>query len=242
VPDEDSALRLLIAIAASGRILAARQMNTKMQYTPDAALAALSNDDLVSLFATQSWPIWQVSYVLASRGSHMIDAALRGLTHPHPQVRRSCAELMDHYGDDRCIEPLLALMDDSVAHVRWQAVHSLSCQRCKLIPLDVRRHVTDRMIELLMNDPCTRVRAAALAAIELRPDAATPDVIDALRDFEADLAARPVLSKRERAFLRGVRRALHTSTDRTANPAPVFRANPHAGASPPAEGVLSAFM
>jgi HEAT repeat protein len=109
-----------------------------MKFTPDAALAAHSNDELVAMFATRAWPVWQVSYMLASRGSHMLDAALRGLNHPHPQVRRSCADLMDHYGDDHCIEPLVALMDDPVAHVRWQAVHSLSCQRCKAVPLDVQ--------------------------------------------------------------------------------------------------------
>jgi hypothetical protein len=37
-----------------------------------------------------------------------------------------------------------------------------------------------------------------------------------MQNFEAELAARPSLSKRERALLRGMRRALHASTDRTA--------------------------
>lgn len=75
---------------------------------------------------------------------------VRGLT--HPQVRRWCAELLDHGADDRCIEPLVALMDDLVAH-------SLSCQRCKVIPLDIQAHVTPCTIELALHDPCVRVRS-----------------------------------------------------------------------------------
>lgn len=179
-----------------------------MNFTPDAALAALTNDELVAQIALTTWPTWQVTHVLNARGSAMLDAVLRGLQHSHPQVRRWCAELLDHNADDRCIEPLLTLMDDPVDHVRWQAVHSLSCQRCKVMPLDVQAHVTQRMIDLALNDRCTRVRKEALAALALRPDAATPDVLAQIRAFAAELESRDALSKRERAYLRGLRQAL----------------------------------
>jgi HEAT repeats len=182
-----------------------------MIFTPDAALMALSNNELVAQIALTNWPIWQVTYVLNTRGPAMLDAVLRGLQHPHPQVRRWCAELLDHNADDRCIEPLLALMDDPVDHVRWQAVHSLSCQRCKVMPLNVQAHVTQRMVDLALNDRCTRVRGEALAALTLRPDAATPEVMTTIRGYATDLDERAQLSKRERAYLRGLRQALRLS-------------------------------
>ena len=177
-----------------------------MKFTPDAALAAKSNDELVALFAAPApWPLWHIIETLALRGSDMIDAALRGLQHPHPQVRRWCAELMDQHGDERCVEPLLALLDDPVAHVRWQAIHSLGCQRCKAAPLNVQQHVTQRMTELILSDPSTRVRSEALVALTLQTEAATPEVMAAVRAYQADLSSRERTSKRERAFLRGLK-------------------------------------
>lgn len=178
-----------------------------MNYTPNAALAALSDDELVVLLATYQ-PLWHVLATLQQRGPSVIDAALRGLDHAHPQVRRWCAELMDTLGDDRCTEPLLALFNDPVAHVRWQAAHSLGCQRCKRAPLDIQRHVAERMAALIMSDPSTRVRTMALSALDLRPEVATPALLETLRGYETDLSTRAVLSKRERAFLRALGGAL----------------------------------
>ena len=180
-----------------------------MNFTPDAALAAKSNDEMVALFAAPApWPLWHIIETLSLRGADAVDAALRGLRHPHPQVRCWCAELLDHGGDDRCVEPLVELMNDPVAHVRWQATHSLSCQRCKVIPLQIQAQVARRMVDLALHDPCTRVRWQALAGLELRPDAATPDVLAALRTQYDGLLARDRLSKREQALLRALRGTL----------------------------------
>lgn len=180
-----------------------------MNFTPDAALAAKSNDELVALFAAPApWPLWHIIETLSLRGADAVDAALRGLRHPHPQVRRWCAELLDHGGDDRCVEPLVTLMDDPVAHVRWQAAHSLSCQRCKVIPLHIQAHVAQRMVELALHDPCVRVRGQALAGLQLRPDTATPDLLAALRAQHDELLARDRLSKREQSLARALRDTL----------------------------------
>lgn len=99
-------------------------------------------------------------------------------------------------------------MDDPAAHVRWQAAHSLSCQRCKAIPLHIQAHVARRMVELALHDPSMRVRSQALAGLELRPDTATPDVLAALRTQYDELAARDRISKCEQALLRGLRGTL----------------------------------
>lgn len=180
-----------------------------MNFTPDAILAAKSNDELVALFAASApWPLWHIIETLSQRGADAVDAALRGLTNPHPQVRRWCAELLDHGADDRCIEPLVALMNDPVAHVRWQAAHSLACQRCKFIPLDIQAQVARRMIDLALHDPCVRVRCQALAGLDLRPDIVTPETLAALSKQYDGLLSRDRLSKRERSLVRALRTIL----------------------------------
>ena len=41
------------------------------------------------------------------------------------------------HGDDKCVLALSAALHDTAPYVRRQAVHSLSCQRCKSSPLQV---------------------------------------------------------------------------------------------------------
>jgi hypothetical protein len=83
--------------------------------------------------------------------------------HPRPKVRRYCADLLDHHGDDRCVETLFRCLSDPIPKIRWQAVHSLSCQRCKATPLQT--DVVPVMISVLESDPTRRVREEAIYAL-----------------------------------------------------------------------------
>jgi HEAT repeats len=68
---------------------------------------------------------------LVGAGPRATDAVLRGLEHPDPAVRAGCAEVFDHAWWEDARAPLSALLDDADESVRWQAVHALTCDRCK---------------------------------------------------------------------------------------------------------------
>lgn len=179
-----------------------------MNFTPDAALAAQSNDELIPLLAGRTqWPTWQLLHTLGLRGREIIPAVIHGLGSEQPQIRRWCAELLDHNADDSCIAPLAALMDDPIAHVRWQAVHSLGCQRCKGAPLNVQKVIAARMLKLAFADPSARVRAGALQALQLDVELKTPETLAKLRS-ECERINIHTPSKRERALQRALVQAL----------------------------------
>src|SRR5438874_1153451 len=112
----------------------------------------------VQRLGDEDWRIRDAAIAMLSERS-VIGALSDGLSHSHWKVRAWCAELMDHFGDDRCVEPLSRALRDPVARVRSAAVHAISCQRCKGLPLktDVVAHLVDRAL----NDPSIRVRRKA---------------------------------------------------------------------------------
>ena len=135
-------------------------MNTNQNTQAMRAYEALADDELILNLGSQSWATRHYSYMtLQARGQAMLDAALRGLRHTNPVIRRYAADLMDHLGNDVCVPPLLELLNDPVPKVRRQAVHSLSCQRCKATPLSA--DMTDILIDKMLNDPNQRVRGEA---------------------------------------------------------------------------------
>lgn len=96
----------------------------------------LSNHQLIERLGSPNRAEQYEAYkALFAQGQAVLDDAVRGLKHANPEVRRCCADLMDHLADDRCVPPLLDLIKDEAPRVRRQAVHSLACQRCKPIPL-----------------------------------------------------------------------------------------------------------
>ncbi|HLY32223.1 MAG TPA: HEAT repeat domain-containing protein, partial [Ktedonobacterales bacterium] len=74
---------------------------------------------------------------IVERGAQatLVDTLLIGLHHPQARVRFDCTHALDHFADDRCVEPLRRLLSDPVPRVRWMATHVLSCEACKLTPL-----------------------------------------------------------------------------------------------------------
>jgi HEAT repeat protein len=97
-------------------------------------------------------------------------ALVRGLAHKNPNVRFACIQLMDHVGDDRIIEPVSRMLHDWAPRVRKQALHALTCEKCKstaLCPLPV--YVVDHFIDLALHDSNLNVRVAAVTALGTLP-------------------------------------------------------------------------
>jgi HEAT repeat protein len=122
---------------------------------------------------------------LLGTGQHalLVDGLLAGLNHPKPRVRYNCALAMDHIADERCSKPLRTLLDDAVPRVRAAALHSLSCEACKVTPLPVPGDLIETLISKANTDPSIRVRRAAVGS--LIETCGNPRVLKALQDLEA---------------------------------------------------------
>jgi hypothetical protein len=137
---------------------------------------------------------------LVESGGYMplVDALLQGVDHPHPRVRFLVAQAMDHFADARCATPLRAMLRDAVPRVRWAALHSLSCEACKLAPIATNDDLVELVIELALYDPSIRVRRAATYG--LGGDCHDPRAVVALQTLLAH--------ETDAAILRGARWAL----------------------------------
>jgi len=88
---------------------------------------------------------------------------LAGLSHPKWKVRRTCVDFMDHFGDQRCVEPLLRALKDPKEHVRRLALHSLCCQACKVCPL--QGDFVPALAEVAEHDRSNRARRIATGTL-----------------------------------------------------------------------------
>jgi HEAT repeat protein len=142
-------------------------------------------------------------YLLATEQyALLIDDLLAGLNHPEPRVRYNCAVAMDHIADERCAEPLQALLEDAVPRVRAAALHSLSCEACKVTPLAVQGDLIESLIAIANTDPSIRVRRAATRS--LIETCTNPRVSKALQDLET--------RETDADIQRQLKRALKTQT------------------------------
>lgn len=96
----------------------------------------------------------------------VVDGLIEGLSHPQPGVRFNCANALDHLADNRCALPLRRLLSDPVPRVRRAALHSLTCEACKLSPLGSEGDLVPIMIDMALNDPSIRVRRSAVPLLE----------------------------------------------------------------------------
>lgn len=111
--------------------------------------------------------ILAVRALVAQQGTYavVVDALLDGLSHADSRVRYNCAHALDHFADDRCLVPLRRLLDDPVPRVRRMALHVLSCDRCKLAPLQPDDDLSAALIERALADPSINVRRHAVVAL-----------------------------------------------------------------------------
>ena len=115
-----------------------------------------------------------------------------GLRHGHWQVRKWCAAFLDHHADPETIPELLPLLHDPKSDVRLWAVHSLSCDRCKVDenPIDFVPHLVER----IERDESIRVRRMAVLMLTIQPDVRCGEAVRA-----ASSRRRPIVKLRKHA-------------------------------------------
>lgn len=132
-------------------------------------------DELVLQLATRDPQICvPATWALQQAGPSAIPALIRGLTNTHPRIRRNCVDIIDHGGygaDGRCIEALLPLLHDPVAHIRKAVWHTLFCERCadeskcEVKPATQLDQVA-LLIEVGLNDPNPKLRGQLIEDLQ----------------------------------------------------------------------------
>lgn len=123
----------------------------------DNGLAALDDRQLVRRLGAAQW--LEATDLLFARGPATLEALIEGISDPDWRVRRGCAALMDHLGDERCVGPLRRALRDPYEAVRRAALHAIHCQHCKACPLPA--DTVAPLIEHALHDPSIRVRRVA---------------------------------------------------------------------------------
>jgi hypothetical protein len=125
------------------------------------------------------WPVCRdAMQALAAAGSAGMAAALEGLSHAHPDVRRGALGFIDHHATDACVPQLTQIaLHDPDPDVRRDALHALLCERCKPTPLQT--DVLPLMIQIFRQDANRRVRCTAAGALRRHVD--RPEVCEAFR-------------------------------------------------------------
>jgi HEAT repeat protein len=180
-------------------------MNTPTTDAPEQ----LTSSQLVQRLASREFAQSQAAaQVLFTRGAAALDALVEGLSHPDWRVRKQCAGLMDHLGDDRCVEPLRRALIDPIEGVRRLAIHALGCQPCKAVPLTV--DIVDLLIARALSDPSIRVRRIAVHMLGLQPyDERAIDALETILGRETDTG----LLSRARFALEGHHRKAETGSE-----------------------------
>jgi HEAT repeat protein len=98
--------------------------------------------------------------------SILIDGLLKGCTHLEARVRFDCATALDHMADERCIPVLKQLLQDPVPKVRRAAIHSISCEACKVSKFNNQDDdLIAIFIQMVLHDSSPRVQMAAIGAL-----------------------------------------------------------------------------
>ena len=151
----------------------------------------MSHDNLeqqVLLLASRDWNTRRAARdALIAAGGAGRSAAVEGLRHPEPPVRRGCVDFLDHHADNGCAGDLRRVaLDDPIPRVRRFAVHALGCVRCKTSPLDMD------LVEFLAmvagrSDESAKVRREAIYALSNQPqDSRATAVLRLVLEQETD--------------------------------------------------------
>jgi HEAT repeat protein len=149
---------------------------------------------LVEQLALRDWvKVAEAERALIAAGQPGIEAVIAGMTHPNSRIRRACAGFMDHNGGDFCVAPLTErLLADPVPTVRREAVHSLSCDRCKVSPLAM--DTVPLLLKVAQSDPNPRVRREALFGLSQKaPDERVTAPLRAMLEAETNPKLRDAL-------------------------------------------------
>jgi HEAT repeat protein len=165
-------------------------MSTPAADTPEALVGSFTDSDkrIASYLA------------LNAMGAAALPAIKAGLKHGHWQVRRWCAILLDHLADDEALQALVPLLRDPKSQVRLWAVHSISCEGCKVggNPIDT----VPLLLERIEVDESIRVRRMAVAMLGHECTAPDHRVVPVLKRVLADEEDRKLRFHAERALKR----------------------------------------
>jgi hypothetical protein len=73
----------------------------------------------------------------SGRYTLLTDALIQALEHSRARVRQQAAQALDLLADERCIPALQCALRDPIPRVRRTALHALTCDDCKIVPLRV---------------------------------------------------------------------------------------------------------
>ncbi len=126
----------------------------------------------------------------------LVDGLLLGCAHPEPRVRFDCAMALDHMADERCTPVLRQLLQDPIPRVRRAAIHSVSCEACKVTKLDSGEELTPILIDMALNDSSPRVRMTAIGALaQTCADARAKPVFEMALTMKIDSVFRKILTR-----------------------------------------------
>jgi hypothetical protein len=121
-----------------------------------------------------------------ARYDGFLDGVMKGLSSDNPRTRFECAHTLDVFGDARCRDPLVKLMDDPVPRVRWMAMHALSCHACNSESCSEDDSVRDRIEESALKDESILVRRHAVYSLGLMNARAAADTLRRIIADESD--------------------------------------------------------
>ncbi len=130
---------------------------------------------------------------LVLSGQAALPAIRTGLRHYSADVRMYCAKALDHLVDDDSFPDLIAMLEDSDARVRKDALHALACDRCKANTCRPdKSEVLPRAIRLLRSDSSKHVRSVAAEAVGrwVRDDATAASALTDARDTDPEPSVR----------------------------------------------------
>lgn len=110
---------------------------------------------------------WQTSKAatdaLLEAGPEGLNAIKDGMRDDDWRIRLTCAEFLDHFADQTCVDALLMALKDGKQDVRRHAFHSISCQTCKKEPLGL--DLIPVLLEAAGNDRSLKVRRTAASSL-----------------------------------------------------------------------------
>ena len=99
------------------------------------------------------------------RYDRFVGTVIEGLGHPNSRARFEYAHVLDSFGDERCVAPLRALMNDPVPRVRWMAMHAITCHACGGVTCPDDPELVAEILHHLHHDESMKVRRHAAIAL-----------------------------------------------------------------------------
>jgi len=180
-----------------------RQKPPVLALTEQVLTLAMQNatEELITTFARMpARLILAVRANILASGHYQIltRALIQGLDHPRARIRQNAAQALDILADNECIPALKRALTDPVPRVRRTAFHALTCDDCKIAPLQPAVDLTAIQIEQALHDGNLNIRRGAIAS--LGKGKRDPGVVAALQAIVSNETDSTVREDAERAL------------------------------------------